>query len=115
MLKKVIQETCYKTTDNACFSSKEETEHYQKKINFVKNIKKLFPEAQKILSMTKNHEELNMSDFDIDELLQKFRLSEDVINIENFEDFLMLVFLYLEMPGLLKFFKFIEKRFSEFR
>lgn len=107
-----MQETCYKTTDNTCFSSKEKAEYYQKKLDFMKNIKDLYPKARKTFNLTK---ELDTDNPSVEELLQKFRLDESIWDIGNFEELLYcLVYLYLEIPELSNFFKLVEKRFNSY-
>lgn len=114
-MKKVIHVSSYQTEDKQLFSGKDalqKAKEHQRKLNFMKNIKKLYPKAQKIFNLAK---ESNINSPDVDKLLRKFRLDESIWDIGNFEEFLYcLVSLYLEIPELSDFFKFIEKRFNSY-
>lgn len=118
-MKKVIHVSSYQTEDKQLFSGKDalqKAKEHQKELNFVKNIKDLHPEAQKIFNIAKIHRGPNINSFDVDGLLRKFRLAESIWDIGNFEELLhCLVSLYLEIPELSEFFKFIEKRFNEYK
>ena len=72
----------------------------------MEDIEDLIPKAQKIFNESKPEPKT---------LISKV-INERNWDVGSFEELLCyLVFTYLEVPELLKFFKFVEKRFNEYK